>query len=316
MKPGIYPGLPMADYLAIDALSTTPLRTAIEECPRAGWWRSRLNPNRPREQSSEMDIGSIAHSVLLEDSWECVAIIRPEDYPSKVGTVPKGWTNDAIRAARDDARAAGRYPILPDDVVDVRAMVDVAKSYIESLRTTEPAIWRAFQPDGGASEVTMVWQDGDLLCKLRTDRISADHGVICDYKTSGMSVEPNRWGRTQMQNLGHDFGAAWYRRGVETLTGVRPDYVYLCQETTAPFLCSLIGVDPERVALGNAKVEKALRLWRQCLATGQWDGYPNRCVYPELPPWEMARWMEQDESTDEHGIPYDVAKLFRKSEAK
>ena len=68
MTPGIYPNMPMAEYLAIDALSTTPVRTAIEECPRAGWWRSRLNPNRPREQSTEMDIGSIAHSVLLENS--------------------------------------------------------------------------------------------------------------------------------------------------------------------------------------------------------------------------------------------------------
>ena len=79
MKPGIYRDLPMADYLAIDALSTTPVRALIEECPRAGWWRSRLNPARPREVSNEMDLGTIAHGILLEGSTDGVVVIDALD---------------------------------------------------------------------------------------------------------------------------------------------------------------------------------------------------------------------------------------------
>lgn len=291
--PGIYPGMPMADYLAIDALSTTPVRTALDECPRAGWFKSRLNPNRVREVSEIMDIGTIAHGILLEGSTAGVAIIRPEDYPSKTGSVPKGWTNDAIRAARDSAREAGRLPILADDFADVEQMIAVAKDYIGALEHTEPAVWRMFQPTGGTSELTMVWDEDGILCKLRTDRMAYDYTIVCDYKTSGMSVEPSRFARTTLAGMGYYFGAAWYRRGIMALTNSDPSYLFLCQETAAPYLCSLVGIDPAGMALGDEKVAAGLALWRRCLATGQWDGYPNRVCYAELPLWERVQWDER-----------------------
>jgi hypothetical protein len=296
MTPGVYRGLPMAEYLAIEALSATPLRTVIEECPRAGWWKSHLNPAREREVSQAMDVGSAAHSVLLEDSWDCVVEIDPALYPAKTKpfNIPKGFTNDAIKEARDAARAAGKYPVLLGGTGEIRNMVTVAREFIDSLRETEPAVWRAFQPDGGESEVTMVWEDDGLLCKLRTDRLATDCSLVIDYKTTATSVEPDRWGRTQMTTLGHDFGAAWYRRGIAALSGTVPAYVYLCQEVEAPHLCSLIGVNPERAALGDDKVATALATWRRCLRTDKWDSYPNKVCYPELPPWESTRWQERD----------------------
>jgi hypothetical protein len=47
MKPGIYPGLSMAEYLAMPALSASLLQTMLEECPAAAWFDSWLNP-KPR----------------------------------------------------------------------------------------------------------------------------------------------------------------------------------------------------------------------------------------------------------------------------
>ena len=310
--PGIYPAMPMAEYLALDALSASPVRVALEECPRAGWFKSRMNPARVREESDVMDLGTIAHGILLEGSTASVTVINPEDYPTKSsGNIPKGWTNNEIRAARDYARANGRQPILRDDFVEVEAMVTVAREFLASLQTTEPAIWKSWQPDGGKSEVTMVWEDDGVLCKLRCDRIGNDHAIITDYKTTGQSAEPERFGRAALSGLGYGFGAAWYRRGVRALTGVTPDFVFLAQETSAPFLCSMPGLDPARVAYDDERVEVGLNLWRQCLRTGQWDGYANRVVYPELPQWELAKWQERQAET--HAIPYDVSKLFERS---
>lgn len=306
MKCGIHYDVGMADYLAIDALSTTPIRTLIDECPRAGWWRSRLNPNRPRDMAPEMDIGTVAHGILLEGSTASVTIIDPADYPTKSnGNTPKGWTNNEIRAARDAARAAGKTPILADDFAEVELMVAEAQRFISHLRGTEPAIWEAFQPTGGASEVTMVWDDPAAgLCKLRTDRIAKDYGIVIDYKTSGQSVQPDRFGRSGLLGFGYAFGAAWYRRGVRALTGQTPDYVFLAQETTAPYLCSLIGLDPSWIAYSAAKVQAGLAEWTCCLQSGKWDGYPPRVCYPELPPWESAKFEEKLA-----GIPYDYADL-------
>lgn len=290
VKPGIYPDMPMADYLALDALSATPVRTALDECPRAGWFKSRLNPERERETSEVMDIGTIAHSVLLEGSTAGVAIIKREDYKGKTGTVPVGWTNDAIRAARDEARAKGKQPILSEDFADVETMVAVAKDFIGALQHTEPAVWRMFQPDGGQSEVTMVWEDGGMLCKARTDRIAFDFSIVCDYKTSAQSVQPSRFARTNLSGMGYYFGAAWYRRGINILTGTDPTYLFLCQETAKPHLCSLVGIDAAGMALGEEKVLAGIKLWRECVKTGQWDGYPNRVCYAELPAWDRIQW--------------------------
>ena len=301
MKPGIYQGLSMAEYLAIPALSAGVIKTLVDECPAAARHDSYLNAGRKPDDTDATDVGSIAHAILLEGSRECLAIIDPADYPAKTGGIPKGWTNDAIRAARDAARAAGKIPLLPWDVAEIDAMVDAVHDFLAALRESEPAIWRAFAVDGGASEVTMVWQDGATLCKLRTDRISADHAVIVDYKTSGVSVEPDRWARSQLTGLGYYVSASWYRRGVRALTGVDPTYVFLAQETDAPYLCSLVGVDPAGLALGDEKCGAGLRRWQECIRTNTWPAYPARVCYPELPVWERNRWDEQALSASERG---------------
>lgn len=310
MTPGIYPDLPMADYLALPALSAGVVRTMVDRCPLAAWHESPLNEARVIDTSPATDTGSIAHAILLEGSRECVAVIDPQDHPAeKTGAIPDGWTNKSIRAARDAARAAGKIPVLAPAMAAIDAMAAQALAFIASLRDSEPAIWAAFRPDGGRSEVTMVWQEGDTLCKLRADRIASDHGVIIDYKTSAMSVEPDRWGRTQLVSMGYYVSAAWYRRGVRALTGVDPSYVFLCQEVDPPYLCSLVGLDPAGLELGDEKCGAGLRQWQECARTGDWPAYPNRVCYPELPVYERARWDERN-GIGADGIPYDVSKLW------
>lgn len=309
--PGIYPGLSMAEYLAMPAVSASLVRTIIDRCPAAAWHDSHLNPQRGRETSKAMDRGTIAHGILLEGSTAGVTVIDPRDHPSTTtGAIPDGWTNKSIRTARDIARAEGKIPVLCDDMVAITGMVDAARTFIESLRDTERAIWAMFQPSGGESELTMVWQDGPTLCRLRADRVSLDRTIIGDYKTSAMSVEPDRWGRTQMVNMGYYIGAAWYRRGVKAVCGVETSYVWLCQESDPPYFCSLIGLDPHGFELGGQKVSAGLKMWQQGVRTGVWPAYPNRVCYPEIPAWEDARWMEKQQDCDEHGIPYDISKLF------
>jgi hypothetical protein len=317
VKPGIYPGVSMADYLSIEALSATPLRATLEECPQAGWFKSLMNPDKIKEESASMDRGSIAHEIVLEGSTSNVVVIDPAQYRSKPnkanpeGNIPRGWSNDAIKEARDAARAAGKHPILQDDFEDVQSMVAVASAYIESLRQHEPAIWNAFQPDGGLSEVTMVWDDDGTLCKLRADRIANDHTVCIDYKTTAGSAEPDAFSRSGLINMGYAFSAAWYRRGIKKLTGEDAEFVHLVQECDAPFLCSLVGMDPAFNSYASAKVVAALNIWKRCASDGRWPGYPSRVAYPELPPWESAK-----AETQLVGIPYDVAALFDRTDGK
>jgi hypothetical protein len=314
MKVGVYPDLPMADYLRVPAMSASVLKATVDECPRAGWFSSYLNPNREQDDSAPKDVGSIAHEILLEGSESCCTVIDPQDYPGKRGGVPEGWKNEAIRAARDDARASGKIPVLSTEMPRIRAIAASGFSFIESLRETEPRIWRAFQTDGGSSEVTMIWREGATLARLRADRIANDCKLIVDAKITGRSAEPGAWGRSQLLNFGYHVSAAWYRRGIRALCDVECDYVFLVIEDEPPHLCSLVGVDPAWLALGDSKITAGLRIWEKCERDGVWPAYPTRICYPELPPWADAAWQER-QASDGFGIPYDVSKLFQKSEA-
>jgi hypothetical protein len=199
-----------------------------------------------------------------------------------------------IKAARDAAIAAGKTPILIDDMRAAEAMVAVARDFLESC-SRAPAedlarsVAQVFQDGAGESELTMVWEEDGLLCRARPDRITLDRSLIVDYKTCNRTAEPNAWGRTYLSNMGYYKGGAFYRRGVKALAGVLPEYIFFAQEQEAPFLCSLIGMDPATQALGARFVQRSTDAWRVCMKTNNWPGYPNRVVYPELPPWEFAR---------------------------
>lgn len=296
LEPGRYYGLCMDEYLDMPAVSQGTLALALDECPRAAWHQSHLNPKRVREVSEKsQDIGSVAHSVLLEGHADNVVVIDPAEHRSKptkgnpFGNVPKGWTNDAIRTARDYVIADGKIPMLPADRDCVAAMVAEALEFIDSLKDTEPAIWAMFQKDCGESEVTFVADLDGVLCRCRADRVSNGLAIVADYKTSAMSVHPDRWGRKQMPD--YNFGAALYRRIIAqfVVDKAPPTYVWLAQMQDPPYLCSLVGSDPAWIAIGDARVEAALKLWRECASTGKWHGYPNRVCYPEAPGYLVAQ---------------------------
>lgn len=315
MKPGVYPFLTMEEYLKLPAFSAGLTNEILDRCPLAAWFASWMNPNRVIETNDASDAGSIAHAILLEGSEACCTVIDPKDHPAeKTGNIPDGWTNKSIRAARDAAREAGKIPVLAGDVITIRNMAASARAFIDTLRDSEPAIWRMFEPDGGESEVTMLWREGETLCRMRPDRIALDRGVICDAKFTKRSAEPDAWGRTLFATMGYYVSAAFYRRGIQALFGVACDYVFLNVEQEPPHLCSLVGVDPTAFALGDEKVAAGLREWQRCVSSGRWPAYPNRVCYPELPPWLATRWEEQ-QTSGRIGIPYDIAKAFERTDA-
>lgn len=283
--------MPMDEYLRLPAVSQGVLQTLLTECPKAAWFASYLNPNPPVETpKDEFDLGSIAHSVFLERSTACIAIIDPNDHPAATtGNIPDGWTNKSIKAARDVARGAGLIPILKPKMAQVTAMAAAADAFVESLRDTEPAIWEMFQTDGGESEVTATWDDDGVPCKMRVDRISADRTILCNYKTASGSVEPERFGR-QLFNIGYDIGDAFYRRGAGHVFEMDAAHIFLVQSVEPPHLCSLVALDAACRAWADSRTAEALKAWRTCMEMKTFPGHPRRVAYIEPPGYLVAKW--------------------------
>jgi hypothetical protein len=267
-------------------------------------------PEEPedKEDKEAMDRGSIAHSIFLENSMANVEVIDPKDYPNLTKTdgeykTPAGWTNKPIKAARARAYADGKVPVLLSKMAQINAMVDETRRYVESLKAKQPLVWAMFQPDGGESELTMVWREGATLCKIRCDRIARNRLVTANFKTTKGSVEPNRWSRSQL--LDYYVGAIFYERGIKALCdSPTVESLFLCQQVTAPYLCSAIGINNAWRELADRKVRAGLEEWARCERSGYWPGYPADICYPDLPPWESAQWEEREILSVEQGIAY------------
>lgn len=306
LQPGIH-RIPMEQYLGdpcvVPALSSSVAHTLISKSPHHAWFdHPRLNPKHEQKERSDFDIGTCAHAVLLERSEEKLAIIDPNDYVGPKGGVPKGWTNNDIKRARDIARLEGKTPILKENAEAVREMVGVCREFVK--RSEIAGIF-----EDGEAELTMIWTEGPTWLKARPDWLTKDQSILLHYKTTGAKAEPESFGRTMLINMGYDMAAAFYERGLYAMDsdGERnaPTSVFLVQESDPPYACSLIGLAPELADLASRKVERAVSLWERCMKSGKWPAYPTRICYIEPKPWQVAEFDEKafiDPLQQEHGL--------------
>jgi len=251
MIPGIYSKLPMKQYLDLQAFSSGLGQRILAQSPLHAWTESPWNPDRERDDSGTADIGTFAHACLLEGGTDALVICPFDD-----------WRKNDAKAMRDAARAAGQLPILAHKVPEVEAMVAAAKNYISTSELS--GIFSTGEP-----EQTIVWTEGDVLCKARPDWLNPAMKICLSYKTTAGSAQPDAWIRTQLPQ--YDLGIALYGRG----TGKRA-VITLVQEQSAPFSCSLIGLDPAYQALAESKLDQALSMWKACLELGKFPAYPTR----------------------------------------
>jgi hypothetical protein len=268
---GIY-ALPAARYHAdpcpAPSLSNSIANVLINQSPLHAWYQHpRLNPTYQPEESSRFDLGSAAHMMLLERRSDQIVIVNADD-----------WRKKEAKEARDSARANGQTPVLARHYDLMNEMVAAAYAFIA---TTE--LNGIFEL--GHAEQTVIWQEGETWCRARPDLLSADRRIIVDYKTTE-NAEPEAFIR-QIGRMSYDLQAEWYVRGVKSVTGQEPVFVFLVQEISPPYACSLVSLSNAYRAIGQSKVSRALTTWMACIASKQWPAYSTRIAYAEPSPWQI-----------------------------
>jgi hypothetical protein len=233
----------------------------------------KLNPDYRRVEESKFDLGTCAHSLILE-GIEAVHIVEADN-----------WTTKAAREERDAARADGRTPLLRKDWERVSAMVAAAHSQLFAYNLE----MRPFTD--GRAEVPLVWERDGVMCRALIDWLHDGAVAVSDYKTTSASAHPSVWPKTAM-GFGAELQVAMHSAGVAAVYGVRPNWVYVVQETYPPYALSVVEPDESWFTIGHAKLEHALSIWKRCLATGDWPGYPPEVTRVAMPGWAEARWFE------------------------
>jgi hypothetical protein len=216
--------------------------------------------------------GSLAHAALLEPARFAAAVAVWEG-GRKAG---KEWTAFA-EAHR------GKEIVTPDELARLEAMQAAARANGDA---------RLFMARVEAVETPLVWESvhGVGSCKGRPDCVGA--GFIGDYKTA-RDIEPRRL-FSQFASLGYAHQLAWYRDGMETLTGQSVSACWiLAQQNIPPYECGVIEIPiPVLDAAMGVGVTgdddtclHIARHYRACEACGNYPGRYQGVVQYEPPAW-------------------------------
>ncbi len=261
MNPGVYPDLPMKDYHAIDAASSSALREIRAGCPAMVPWKR----EHPDEDTDATIIGSAAHMMVLQsDLFDATYAMKPDgmSFATKEG---KAWRDDPIRFGRQIITA--KHGEIVRGVAEAVAAHSVAG---DALKLTK-------------REVTLVWIDPDtgLLCKARPD--AYDSAYIYDLKIT-VKADPSRFAYAAFV-AGWYHQLAWYRTGAHLLDlgdfGGR--LVAVHSQPPHSFRVNCSEVKESTLDMCGMENANALRVYRECKDSGNWPGYPESWQKVEIP---------------------------------
>ncbi len=255
-KPGIYDGIPNATYHANPALGSTSLKTLATKTP-AHYQHDKTHP----KFSDAFTLGTAAHSLILEDDTSGIEIVFADN-----------WLTKAAKEAKAAALAAGKRPLLHKEVTQIQAMQYAVMNH--------PKAAELFTDH--RAEESVFWDEDGLALKCRPDAWKP--GLLIDLKTT-RSADPNEFGKTAHE-FGYHQSAAHYIDGVKAATGEELPFHFVLVEKTEPYLVSVVELDIEAINIGRQLNDRAKRIYRECVESNTWPGYPNADLI-SLPMWAI-----------------------------
>lgn len=226
------------------------------------------------QQKDEWDFGKAMHYRVLGQGTPYVVL----DFENRM--------TKAYKQQAAEARAAGITPILPKQAAQIEVMYEAVMRH--------PKARELFDLDGIA-EIAGFIQDEETGVWLRGkfDWLTAPGSV--DYKTSEDASPRTSFAGAAIR-LGYHVQDALYRRLQRVLVGPECDRLYFAiQDKTPPYLAAVVELDESYRALGEQRLQKAIRLFAECQKTGQWPGYGDDVILLHPPPWALKDLMETDE---------------------
>lgn len=265
---GIYYDLPSQDYHAqTDWLSASMIKKLLP--PKGTPERLQHSLSEGETYSDEFDFGKAVHTVVLGDGEEIVVV----DAAS--------WVGKSAQAERAEIRAAGKIPLLAKDLPVVQRMA----ARIREHETANALLTK------GRPEVSLFWIDAEtgVKCRARIDwLVEKQEGrrqLVADLKTTRCAA-PVEFAK-QAKSL------AYYAQQEHYLDGIRqlgldadPAWLYIVAEKEPPHGVIVANFAAKADVLNaRAAVDRARRIYAECIATGEWPGYPGGVVpltYPYL----------------------------------
>lgn len=262
VEPGVYDiaaELYHSDPIPGGSLSSTGARKLAAQCPaKFRYWLDHPDPTK-----KALDLGTAAHSLVLDDGPELVLVDAPR------------WDSAAIKAEVAAIREAGALPLKRHELEQVTDMAAAIRN--------DPEAATLLEPGSGVAEQSAFWESDGVWRRARFDWLRHD-GQIVDYKTA-RSCRREDLERTFNEH-GYPQQQEWYLDAAAAFGLADPEkpFQFVLQEKEPPYLVVVTTCDPVARGIGRHLNQVALNTYAICRESGKWPGYlPNPVI--SLPPW-------------------------------
>lgn len=288
-QPGIYTGVPMDAYHGANlcdgvSVSSSGLRTILNQSPAHYWAFSPYNPNRiEREETGALVLGRAAHHLLLgEDDFSTLFIARPDKWDS--------WRTHDAKEWRAHQESYGRTVLLPAQLDQIRGMA-------RSL-AAHPLVQAGILNGGIEQTIVAKHEETGIWLKVRPDATPNDSGDFADLKTT-VSVQTLDLART-IAEYGYHQQAALIAHNWHALTGNDiASFSFVFVEKAPPYCTRVVTLKDTDLARGERQNELAIKKFAECMASGEWPGPGSAdAEYLELPEWKQKQIDNQLEKAE------------------
>lgn len=226
------------------------------------------NLSQPRAQTKEMAFGSAFHCYILE---------------------PEMFNNRFVVKTIDGRTNKGKQDLLEIEFVQKKKIIseeDFERIKYMDANIKKHSIAPKLLINGKAEQVLMFKlkaSNGNMIeCKAKLDYMFLQ--TIIDLKTTKKA--DNESFSKSIENYNYHIQGAFYSRGVEVLTGERPDFIFIAVESEPPFSVSVIKLSDAHYTVGYSKVYEAVDLYERCMRENTWPSYSEK-VYES----RMSKWL-------------------------
>lgn len=261
--------MPMADYLALDALGSSAVKDAAELTPLE--WR--FKRSEPSGDTDATILGTAIHTAILEpDKLEGAYLAKPDvDGRTKAGKAANAEHKARLAEsggieisadALEIAREAGRLARQKSKLWAILSKGEVEQVYVARDEATGLALKARLDFGGTIAGVLFPW---DLKSARDLDDRSLERAVI---------------------DRGYGQQAAHY---LDVIGASEPDLApvwhILWVRNRRPLDLRVTRLDEAWIEHGRRLNRRALDTIAACEASGEWPGHPNRITELGMPGW-------------------------------
>jgi hypothetical protein len=291
----------MADYLAIDALSSGACKALASGSPYA--WH-----NRVESASPALSLGTHAHTCILEPEKFARAVVQPDfDARTNAGKeIMVEWLTNLVgeptvrpphKAAvgvvldlyLSELRprlAASDLTVMTSEQHDLCCgMRDAIMGFYDRTEIVTMSGARTYAGQIPQRKHTAALIDAEGVCeitgtvtdheygiplKVRPDKLLSGQPIILSLKTC-QSVADRDYLRSAW-TYGWHLSAAFYCRALEAITGEPHRYWEIAVESAPPHDVLLLEYTDREMAEGEAMMRRGMETYRRCTEAGIWPG--------------------------------------------